>query len=384
MTNKKPKVLLLTHFYPAHRGGIEIVAEQLASRLAKHYNITWLAADCDPCPNIQDITPKPQKAWNTLEEMGFPWPIWQPRCWRALLHSIKECDLVHIHDYIYPANLVAIWQASRQNKPVVVTQHIGDIEYPNIIARNLLKVLNRVIGRWMFGKASQVIFISQRVKHSFEAYCNFETLPLLWPNGVDTRIFYPADREERCMLRLTNGLSLSKPVILFVGRFVERKGLHLLRELVASQPEWQWCFAGKGQLDPSSWNLPNVHVWSNLQKETLAPLYQFADLLVLPSYGEGFPLVLQESLACGTPVLVSEETAAGGPKIPDCIMSVEYSPHSPNPTRWTTAIEKYLRRSNKDEIRCRCTQNAQLLWNWDEIANNYRNLFATLSEHSPE
>lgn len=377
---EKPRLLLLTHYYPAHRGGVEIVAEQLASRLAENYAIHWYAADCDLPPDIPEITCKPQRAWNKLEKRGLPWPVWSLQGWRSLKQAISECDILHIHDFIYPAHFAGILLALRLGKPVVVTQHIGDIEYRNILLRGILKAVNRSFGRCALGKANQVVFISPRVKITFESYTNFVRTPLYWPNGVDTRIFRPVDQSGQVALRNVYGLCPDRPVLLFVGRFVEKKGLHFLREMAAARPKWQWCFAGWGGLDPTAWGFPNVRVWNGLQGASLAPLYQLADLLVLPSYGEGFPLVVQESLACGTPVVVSEETAAGGPVILGGIIPIADSSLHPDPVTWLSEIEANLSSEKREECRRSCAEKADLLWNWERLAENYRELLGELIE----
>ena len=375
---EKPHLLLLTHYYPAHRGGIEIVAGQLASQLAEHYAILWLAADCDPPPAIRGIACMPQRAWNKLEAKGLPWPIWKLQGWKNLRRAIVECDIVHIHDFIYPAHLIAMLLARRLKKPVVITQHIGDIDYRNPILRVILKGVNRTFGRWMLSRANQVVFISTRVKTSFEAYTLFPSPPLYWPNGVATQIFRPIDAVEQSMLRRAHGLNLAAPVILFVGRFVERKGLHLLQQMAALRPQWQWCFAGWGALDPNLWNLPNVRVWNGLEGASLASRYQLADLLILPSYGEGFPLVVQEALACGTATLIAEETASGGPKLPGSIIPIPHSPRCTNPDAWLNAIENCLISNNTEKRRRERAEEARLLWSWEQLAGNYQTLFEQL------
>jgi len=380
--NRK-RLLLLTHYYPAHRGGIEIVAGQLASRLAANSEVLWLAADCDPPPDIPGVVCRPQHAWNGLETKGLPWPIWSLQGWRNLKRAVAECDILHVHDFIYPANLAAILLARHFEKPVVITQHIGDIEYRSLLLRTILKTVNRTLGRLLLGKASQVIFISPRVKNAFESFARFSRRPLYWPNGVDTRTFRPVDPVARTALRDTHGLSANKPVLLFVGRFVERKGLHFIQQMAQARPEWQWCFAGWGPIDPAAWNLPNVHIWKGLQGDSLAALYRLADLLILPSHGEGFPLVVQEALACGTPAVVSEETAAGGPTIPGCIIPVPFSPLHPDSAPWLAAIENCLNNENREDCRHECAEKADSLWNWMQLANSYGELFEQLLSTKP-
>lgn len=376
---EKPRLLLLTHYYPNHRGGVEIVAGQLAARLAGDYDVHWLAADCDPAPDLPGIVCVPQRAWNGLEKYGLPWPIWSLKHWWQLKKAIAASDILHIHDFIYPAHLLAIPLAKIMGKPVVLTQHIGDIEYRNPVFRAILRVINRSFGRWMLGMSSQVVFISPRVKAGFEAYTRFSCPPLYWPNGVDSRVFTPPTFPSgRNQLRESHDLDPTKPVLLFVGRFVERKGLPLLRDMVEMRPEWQWCFAGWGALDPSTWQQPNVFVWQGRQGTSLASLYQLADLLILPSHGEGFPLVVQESLACGTPAVVSEETAAGGPALPGCIIPVAHAPQNPEPAKWISAIENYLNTDKRSEYRQLCAKNAKQRWSWENLATNYKQLFTKL------
>src|SRR5690606_7866431 len=100
-----------------------------------------------------------------------------------------------------------------------------------------------------------------------------------------------------------------------VGRFVKKKGLGILQELVARFREVQWLFIGWGPEDPLKWRERHVRVMQGVAHEQLADFYRCADLLVLPSTGEGFPLVVQEAMACGTPALISTEVSEGAPLV---------------------------------------------------------------------
>jgi phosphatidyl-myo-inositol dimannoside synthase len=378
-----PRLLLVTHYFPAHRGGVEIVAGELASRLASAFDLRWLAADCDPAPSLPWARAEGQAAWNGLERFGLPWPIWGWRGWRTLYHAVGEADIIHLHDFIYPANIAAFCLARLRHKPVVITQHIGDIDYRNPLLKAVLKGVNRSLGRLILGRASQVVFISPRVEELFRRFTGFRSAPVYWPNGVNTQIYTPFTSTERLAHRTNLGVSDGQPVVLFVGRFVEKKGLAFLRQLAALRPGWQWWFAGwgtPGPLDPESWGLQQVRVWQGRQGESLAELYRMADVLVLPSYGEGFPLVVQESLACGTPAVISAETAAGAPAFPRAIQALPYSPATTRPEDWLTELDRFLDSADIAEIRQDAAEFAAEEWDWSRLAEQYSSLFRRLRQ----
>lgn len=350
------RIVLVTHYFPAHRGGVELVAGELAQRLASHgAEITWHASDTDAPPQLPGVTCVPARACNAAErKLGVPYPLWSISALRRLWRAVAAADAVHLHDCLYLANIVAYLAARRAGRPVIVTQHIGMVPYRNPLLRGLLFLAYRVLGRLVLGGATQVVFISGTVKRYFETFVTFKAPPLLVPNGVDTQMFQQEDRQPNSTMHL-----------LFAGRFVEKKGLPFLRELARRLPQARFTFAGWGPMDPDDWGLPNVKVVGNKSRAELAGLYRAADLLVLPSVGEGFPLVVQEAMACGTPALVSDETAAGAPAAPLL--------HEPlDLERWVGAIAN---RSQYEALRPRVAAYARQHWSWEHCAERYAGFF---------
>src|SRR6185369_16427772 len=61
-------VVLVTHYYPQHGGGVEIVALELARRLARDgVSLTWFSSATDAPPDVEGIECRPVAAWNFLE-----------------------------------------------------------------------------------------------------------------------------------------------------------------------------------------------------------------------------------------------------------------------------------------------------------------------------
>lgn len=376
------RLLLVTHYYPAHGGGVEKVAAELGKRLATvhGWTVTWCASDVDPTPRdvASTIDLAPMRAWNGLERrLGIPWPIWALSAIRKLWLATGQSDVVHLHDALYFGTAVTWLFARMRDVPVLVTQHVGTIPYRSRIVRTIHALANRTLGCFVLSSADRVVFISPAVREEFARFCRFRQPPAYLPNGVDTTVFHPhgpiADDQAIAAARLEG-----KRVFLFVGRFVEKKGLPVLRELAMTLTDDLWLFAGRGDLDPDSWGLRNVLVVRGKSGVDLAPYYRAADLLLLPSVGEGFPLVVQEAMACGTPALVGDETAAGCPDARPMLF-VEKVGAGDTAVRWARRLVEL--RNQPERLIARRPQVAAFArehWSWQATATAYSELLDSI------
>lgn len=376
------RVALVTPFFPSHGGGIENAAAALSEHLRRFpdIRIDWASSACDspPYPD-SNMHYHPLPANNSLEaNTALPYPILSCAGYRRLAHIIDSSDILHIHDFIYPSNILAVCRAKQKNIPVVLTQHIGYIPYDNPILSGALELVNRTVGRKMLSSSDTVYFISNTVKTYFSTFCGEQPHFCYVPNGVDSKIFYPVLKTQRDMLRTELNIENGTLCALFVGRFVEKKGLSILRKLVLRLPFIHWIFAGYGPLNPSAWSARNITVFSNRRKHNLADLYRAADLLVLPSKGEGFPLVVQEAMACGTPILGSTEWIADDPTVEALCF------HQPTlvrdaADRWHQQL-KMLASSPEllTQLRPTVANFARDRWSWAVVAEHYYTTYTQL------
>lgn len=309
------RLLTVTHFYEEHGGGIERVAGHLNRHLAALGHETfWAASESDAPPGPETAEAVPLRCVNGIERAtGLPMPIPSPGALRRLGRAVAESDAVIVHDALYATSIAALRAARRRGKPVLLVQHIAAIPFRSRVMRAVMGLANRMVTRPMLGAADQVVFISGTTAAHF-AGARFRRPPVIAFNGVDVDLFRPAEPGEKEAARKAHQLPADRPVALFVGRFVEKKGLNVLRALAAARPDVTFALAGGGPIDPAGWGLPNVTVRQGLAGENLASLYRAADAFVLPSVGEGYPLVVQEALATGLPVLCGAESAAADPE----------------------------------------------------------------------
>ena len=384
------RVLIGTAYFESHRGGIEIVAGSLARELQRRgAEVTWFATDSSPPPATTGsgcCASLSIGAWNITERrLGLPLPLPGPRGIATIWRGVKGADAVLLHDSLYPTNVVAMLAARWHRKPVVLVQHIAAVPYRNPLLRGVMGAANALIARPMLATADQVVFISAAVAGHFSRV-RFKVAPRLIFNGVDTDVFrLPPAGFDNGEARASLGLPVDGRVVLFVGRFVEKKGLHLIERLARRRPDLTFALAGWGPIDPTDWRLPNVHVLSSLQGSSLVPLYQSSDVFVLPSVGEGLPLVLQEALACGLPVICGRETAAADPGAGALIEGVEIEGADPDTAAVALAgrIDRVLAKNTGAHGAAAADARHAYVrsrYSWTEAAGAYLSIMTSLVE----
>ena len=387
--SREIRLLVLSHFFQERRGGIERVAAALGHELARQgFSVTWLAAASAAGSQAAGagagaLRREALASSLALERLlGIPYPLPGPSAWRRILREVRAADVVLAHDALYPSTLIACLAAHRRHKPVLIVQHIGAVPYRQPVLRGMMRLANAVIARRVLRAADRVVFVSRTTAQHF-AGVNWRASPEIIFNGLDTRTFRPpSDAWEVRAARARLGLAPEAQIALLVGRFVEKKGLHALERVVRDCPEVTFAFAGEGPLDPARWGLANVRVYRELEGASLAELYRASDLLLLPSVGEGFPLVVQEALACGLPILCGTDTAAADPAAEPLLRGIPVAPDDPDATaqRFSAGLRSELAAGASAEARGRRSRFAREHYSWERSADAYARILRELAQ----
>lgn len=216
------------------------------------------------------------------------------------LRAEEDFDLIDAH-YFYPDGVAAALLGRALGKPVVITARGTDI---NLIPRHALP--RRMIG-WAGRQAAGMIAVSEALRRAMiEIGLPAHRIRML-RNGVDLTMFRATARDET-----RRALGLAGPALLSVGHLIERKGHDRVIGALAELPGFTLLIAGDGPeraaleaLAAAQGVGDRVRFLGAVPHDTLARIYSAADALVLASSREGWPNVLLEAMACGTPVVAS-------------------------------------------------------------------------------
>lgn len=233
------------------------------------------------------------------------------RAFTLLIKEVKHDrpDIVHLHASVagsfYRKALFILYLKS---KGVPTVLHIHGSRFESFY--NTMRPIQKKFVRYVLGLNERVIVLSDYWRNFFQAIMPAEKIAVV-ENGISLK-GYHYDK---------SGPEVN---ILFMGRLGERKGVYDLLEastrLAETHSGFQVYLAGDGEVEKvaalvKQKNLEQyIHVLGWVGEEERAIYLKNADLMVLPSYNEGFPMAILEAMNYGSAVI---STRVGG--IPEMI-----------------------------------------------------------------
>jgi D-inositol-3-phosphate glycosyltransferase len=306
--NAALRVLLVSHYYPPHVGGIENVVRNEATRLAAGgAQVVVLTSGERSSVSLEEgVTVVRVRAWNGLEhKAGVPFPIVAPTLLLRTWRWARWADVVHVHDCFYLTSWAA-WLASVVARtPMVLTQHVAMVAHASRAVGLVQRLVYATAGRLLMRRARVVFTMNASVADFARQLGARPQAVRHLPNGADIELFRPAaDAAERREARARFDLPERDILVLFVGRLVPKKGFDLL--LDAADPAYRLVFVGSGAADALE-SREDVRYLGALPPEQVAAVYRACDVFALPSESEGFPLTVQEAMSSGIAVVTSDD-----------------------------------------------------------------------------
>lgn len=390
------KILSISSVYPnAEEPGLGLFVRSRLHHIAAQADVKVVA----PVPAVDYSNPKRQwfHAWRlasrrTDEKLEVMQPRWFYPPGGTPLNVL--CLFVRL--------LPMLWRLRKSYRFEVIDAHFG---YPEGVTAALLArafrcrftitlrgsepVFSRSRYRaaclkWAMRRADIVFAVSGQLRR-FALDCGVDPARAhTSPNGVDRAVFHPGNRAAS---RAKFGMSAGRRVVACAGELIEAKGHHMvIAAIKALSEEGRMVdlyiaggvsrggapFEAELRRQISESNLAGtVHLTGWLDRQGLAELMSAADVFCLASYIEGWPNVVNEALACGTPV-VATRVGAVPDMLPDEHYGIIVEPRNQN--QLTVALRHAVEQD--------WDRNAIAAWGqlraWEDVAREVVEIMSTL------
>lgn len=310
--------LRVLHVIPSmgpNRGGPSFVIRTLAAGQAAQGLEIHVASTDDDGPGRRILPVSIPFTEGGVTYWMFPWQtrfyLYSFPLTRWLWRHVKEYDVVHIHAlFSYPVVAAAL-AAARAGVPYIV-RPLGTLNTWGMRNRRrwIKKWSYRLIERRILRAAAATQYTCEQEFE--EARClGVPENGIVVPNPVDVC-------EGPGLHR--GSTQRTAPVLLFLSRLDEKKGLDLLLPAFAriktTEPDATLLIAGDGpgafveslKVRSRELGIENAVVWAGfLQGAEKNAAFARADFYILPSYSENFGVAVVEAMGAGLPVIVSDQ-----------------------------------------------------------------------------
>jgi glycosyltransferase involved in cell wall biosynthesis len=395
MQNKLSVLMLSWEYPPRVIGGISphiyFLSKHLAQRDVKVYVVT---CDFPGAPTHEVIdgvevyridsykNPSPDFAtWVYLMNMNM-----QKETATLMKKIGNKIDVIHAHDWLVANAGIGLKHVFR--KPLLVTIHSTEMGRRDGLHTTAEKMIHETEA-WLTYEAWKVICCSDyMISHVRYVFGLPNDKLVMVPNGVNIDCYN--SNEDFATFRAKFALPEEK-IILFVGRLVYEKGIHVLINAVPKiigKVNAKFIIVGSGYMKEQLLNIVRsmglehkVLFQGFLDEATLLKLQMCADVSVVPSLFEPFGIVALEAMAAKSPVVASD-TGGLSEIIEHDVTGVKVYPNNPDSLAW--GITKVL----QDESYAKCLRDnayrrVQQKYDWAKIAQDTKRIYeGVLGEYS--
>ena len=383
-----PRVLHVSAILDPAAGGVAVAVTALAEaqRRAGGLDVSVLATYSKP-----EVEPAER-----LRAAGVPVtqvgpcrpPLWRhPDIVPTLMRLVPQADVVHIHAMWEEVQYQAGRVSRKLGVPYVITPH-GMLDPWSLSQGRLKKRLYLALRMRRVLDSAAAIHFTTTTERDLAKPLKLKAASIVEPNGVDLAEF--ENLPPRGTFRARHAQLGQRPIVLFLGRVNYKKGFDLLipafarlagagdAMLVIAGPEDAGYRATlERHIDEARLARDRILFTGMLRGRERIDAFVDADLFVLPSYQENFGIAVVESLAAGTPVVISDQVniwhevqaaGVGG------IVPTQVEPLAREIERWM-ADEKLRRDASR-----RASPFVREHYDWDQIARRWARHYQRLTK----
>lgn len=311
------RILMALDYFIPYVSGLSVTVDRLAEGLAgRGHSVTVLTHLHDPALPREEMRGAVRVVRAPVLARVGKAQI-SPALLMAARRELARTDVLHLHAPLVPAVALS-WMARRRGLPILTNFHC-DLNLPPGTANRAMEAVARFSQNFALDRSDVIVNstedyaratppLSRRLDRFVEIA---PPVPPLAPSPVAA-----ADLRARWNVR-------GRPVILFVGRFAEEKGLSVLVASLSGIrrrfPDAVLLLAGENRdipgetvgrrlasllANPASGVIATGHV----ADADMAALFELADVLALPSTNatESFGMIQVEAMKAGLPVVASD------------------------------------------------------------------------------
>jgi len=284
----------------------------------------------------------------------------------------ESISTIHAHWVIPQGFSAVLYKVFLNSKIKILVSALGsDINFFDNFLGNSLK-------KFILSRVNWVTVVSRNFKEKVERL-GYRKEISVFPLGVDTNVFRPERRDES----IRDKFGIKGEMILFVGWVIEFKGIRFLiqamERVTKIYPDVCLVIVGIGNLLEEMKELTaklnltqNVFFAGRVSDEELPSYYATADLFVLPSFSEGFPVVVEEAMASGTLSVVSDI-----PVFVDLAKDIPFVKITRKANADDIAeqiISNIREKENGSTLKTQAREYAVKNFDWNVIANKFSNV----------